>query len=65
MQRGIVYLSIGEEAVVDALRGLYGITEFEAVQQVIKQKRDLAIWHWNRGNKELGEHLLSEIGEKK
>lgn len=65
MQRGNVYLSVGEEAIVQHLVELYEITEFEAVQQVINQKRELALIHSCRGNEQLAKQILHEIGESK
>jgi hypothetical protein len=63
MQRGKIYLSIGEEAIVEHLMALYGIKELEAVDHVIKQKRELAFIHFQRGNDKLAKQIMSEIGE--
>lgn len=63
MQRGKIYFSIGEEAIIDHLKQLYGITELQAIEHVIRQKRELAFIHNGRGNVELAQQILSEIGE--
>lgn len=63
MMRGRVYLSIGEEAIVENLIDTYGITEIEAIDHVIGQKRELALIHSMRGNQALAEQILSELGE--
>jgi len=63
MQRGKVYLSVGEEDIVRNLMNIFNIKELEAVDHVIKQKRELAFVHFNRGNKKLADQIMSELGE--
>ena len=63
MQRGRVYFSIGEEAIIAALVEQYGITELEAIGEVIKQKKELAFLHKERGNLELAQQIIKELGE--
>jgi hypothetical protein len=63
MQRGKLYLSVGEEEIVKALVQNFGVTEIEAVDHVVKQKRELAFIHEMRGNTELAEQLMKELGE--
>lgn len=63
MKRGPVYLSIGEEEVVSELQRIFGITEIEAVDHVIAQKRELVFLHAQKGNFALAEQLKNELGE--
>ena len=63
MQRGRIYFSIGEEAIIEALVQEYGITEIQAIDHVIAQKRELAFIHAQRGNFELAKQIKKEIGE--
>ncbi len=63
MQRGNNYLSIGEEAIVQQLMEIYLISELRAVDEVLKQKRELALIHSLRGNLELAKQIMKEIGE--
>lgn len=63
MQRGKIYFSIGEEAVIESLVAAYNITEIEAIDHVIAQKRELAFIHARRGNHALAKQLRKEIGE--
>lgn len=63
MQRGRVYFSIGEEAIIASLMEIYGITELQAIDHVIAQKRELAFIHAQRGNIELAKQIKKEIGE--
>lgn len=65
MQRGKVYFSVGEETIISELQRLFGVTELDAIQNVIAQKRELAFMHFNKGNEALAEQLLKEIGEAK
>jgi hypothetical protein len=64
-QRGKIYLSIGEEAIVQSLVEVYGITEIQAIDHVIAQKRELAFIHAQRGNVALAKQIMKEIGEDK
>lgn len=63
MQRGKVYLSMGEEAIVQQLMEIYAISELRAIDEVIKQKRELALIHSLRGNLELSNQIMKELGE--
>lgn len=63
MQRGKVYLSVGEEDIVKALVQTFGVTEIEAIDKVIGQKRELALMHSLRGNVKLAEQIMKELGE--
>jgi len=63
MQRGKVYLSVGEEAIVENLVRTFNITEIEAIDHVIAQKRELAFIHQMRGNVALADQIMKELGE--
>lgn len=63
MQRGKLYFSVAEENIIEELVKSFEITEFEAVQYLINQKRDLARIHKARGNVALAAQILKEIGE--
>lgn len=65
MQRGTVYFSVGEETIISELQRLFGVTELDAIQHVIGQKRELAFMHSVKGNVELAEQLMKELGEGK
>lgn len=56
-------MSVGEEDIVRNLMNIFNIKELEAVDHVIKQKRELAFVHFNRGNKKLADQIMSELGE--
>jgi hypothetical protein len=58
-----IYLSVGEQNIVGELQRCYGITEIEAMDHVIAQKRELAFVHNQKGNIELARQLLKELNE--
>jgi uncharacterized protein YwgA len=71
MQRGKIYLSIAEEEIVRHLAhymindmGKEETTaEIDAVNEVVKQKRELAFDHGRRGNLALARHIKKELDE--
>lgn len=58
-----VYFSVAEEEMITSLQEIYKITEIEAVEAVISNKRQNAWMYQQRGNLELAEVLLQELGE--
>lgn len=63
MERGNIYLSVGEEEIVAALQEQFNITELEAVEKVVQQKRELCFHYRRAGNIELAKQLTGELGE--
>lgn len=63
MIRKNLQFSVGEKEYIQVLIEHVGMTELQAYEHVINHKRQLAHWHIKQGNKQLGEHLLKEIGE--
>ncbi len=58
-----VYFSPPEEEMIDSLKEIYGIGHLEACETVISYKRQNAFIYQQRGNLDLAEVLLKEIGE--
>lgn len=58
------HFSNAEQEIIESLVDSFGITKIEAIEEVIKQKRELAYCHEKMGNKQLSEQLLKEIGDK-
>ena len=58
-----VYFSVAEEEMITSLQEIYKITEIEAVDAVISNKRQNAWMYQQRGNLELAEVLLRELGD--
>lgn len=56
-------LSVGEQGIVAELQRNFGITEIEATDHVIAQKRELAFIHHTQGNFELARQLMKELDE--
>lgn len=63
MQRGNIYLSPAEEEIVEAFRETYGLSEIQAVEQAVRQKRHAAYDYARRGQVEVAEMLFREIDE--
>jgi len=58
-----VYFSVAEEEMIASLQEIYNVTEAQAVQSVISNKKQNAWMYQQRGNLELAEVLLRELGE--
>jgi len=58
-----VYFSIAEEEMIASLQEIYNVTEAQAVTSVISNKKQNAWMYQQRGNLELAEVLLRELGE--
>jgi len=58
-----VYFSVAEEEMITSIQEIYNVTEIEAVQAVISNKRQNAWAYQQRGNLDLAEVLLRELGE--
>ena len=58
-----VYFSVAEEEMITSLQEIYKITEIEAIEAVISNKRQNAWMYQQRGNLELAEVLLRELGD--
>lgn len=56
-------LSVGEQSIVNELQRNFDITEIEAIDQVLAQKRELAFIHHNKGNFELARQLMIELDD--
>lgn len=58
-----IKLSIGEKEWLGLMMQKFGCTEQEALDEIIKYKREMAFDHEQQGNIELSRHLLMEIDE--
>ena len=58
-----VYLSGAEMEIVNALRDGWDLTEIEARQKVIEQKRQLRFLHQTKGDHALVRQLSKELGD--
>jgi len=58
-----VYFSVAEEEMIASLQEIYKVTEAQAVMSVISNKRQNAWMYQQRGNLELAEVLIRELGE--
>lgn len=58
-----VYFSVAEEEMITSLQEIYNVTEAQAVESVICNKRQNAWMYQQRGNLELAEVLLRELGD--
>lgn len=56
-------LSVGEQNVVAELQRNFDISEIEATDHVLAQKRELAFIHHTKGNVELARQLMKELDE--
>ena len=55
--------SLSEQNIIDELQRAFGITEKEATEHVICQKRELAWYQLHYGNVDLGKQLFIELDE--
>ena len=60
---GKVTFSLGEEEFIKALMEQFGITRLEAIEHVIRYKRDQMIYYRGIGNHALADQLKKELGE--
>ena len=58
-----VYFSVGEQEIISALQEHYEITELEASEKVIEQKREAAYLYSMQGHFDLAQQLLEELDE--
>jgi hypothetical protein len=58
-----VIFSEAEKEIIENLQETMGLSIFEATDHVVKYKRNLALYHEQKGNFALAEHLLKELGE--
>ena len=58
-----VYLGPAEEEMIESLMEMYGIEYEQARNTVIRDKKQNAFMYQQRGNLELAEVLLKELGE--
>ena len=58
-----VYFCPAEEEMIQSLMEIYNITEYQAKETVVRDKRQNAFMYQQRGNLELAEVLLRELGE--
>lgn len=56
-------LSVGEQNIVAELQRNFDITEIEATDSVLAQKRELAFIHHTKGHFELARQLMKELDE--
>ena len=58
-----IHLDIGEMEILKHLQEGAGLTEAEALKEVISYKREQALLYETKGNWELARHLLKAIDE--
>jgi len=58
-----IYFSVAEKEIIEWMVRQVGVTQIEAVEHVLAQKRELAYIHQRRGNIELARQILTEINE--
>ncbi len=62
---GNLIFSVGEQEIIERLQNDFGQSFIQAVDLVIKQKRDAAVLWRRQGNAQLADQLLKEIGDIK
>ena len=62
--KGKAYFSVGEQNIIEMLQKDFGITRLEAIDQMIKYKREQVLYHQLQGNQKMVDKLLEELGEK-
>ena len=60
---GNLIFSIGEQEIIESLQRDFNQTFIQAVEHVVNQKRYYAYVWRRRGNTELADQILREIGE--
>jgi hypothetical protein len=58
-----VILTEAEKEIIEHMRETMGMSLIDATDHVIQYKRNLALYHEQKGNIDLAEHLLKELGE--
>lgn len=58
-----IHFDLGEQEIMKCLMNESICTEAEAIDHVIRYKREQAIYHERKGNYALAEHLLKSIDE--
>ena len=58
-----IKLSIAEQEWLQVMQKLYGVSEQQALHEIIIYKREQAFGYEQQGNYELARHLLQEIDE--
>ena len=52
-----------EKEIIEEMQETMGMTLIEATDNMVHYKRNLALYHEQKGNVELAEHILRELGE--
>lgn len=60
---GNLIFSVGEQEIIESLQRDFGQTFIQAVDHVIKQKRDASVLWRRQGQVRLADQLLREIGD--
>ena len=58
-----VILTEAEKEIIEEMRETMGMSLLEATEHIVQYKRNLALYYEQKGNVELAEHLLKELGE--
>ncbi len=58
-----VYFSVAEDEMIASIQEIYNVTYDKAAESVISNKRQNAFMYQQRGNLDLAEVLLRELGE--
>jgi len=58
-----VIFSEAEKEIMENLQETMGLSAIEAADNVVRYKRNLALYYEQKGNFELAKHLLIELGE--
>lgn len=60
---GKVIFTLAEEELIEQLMDTFGITKLQAVEEMIKYKRDQAEYYEKIGQAEIAKMLREQIGE--
>lgn len=63
MKKKEIIFTEAEKEIMNELQENMGMTKIEAADHVTHYKRNLAFYYEQKGNFELAEHLLKELGE--
>jgi uncharacterized protein YqeY len=62
---GNLIFSVGEQEIIESLQVHFNQSLFQAIDHVVKQKREASVLWRRQGLTELADQLLKEIGELK
>ncbi len=63
LDHGKIIITAADEELIKLLRGSFRIGRFEAIEQVVLNKRHLIKYYIQEGNEKMVEQLKKELGE--